>query len=246
MIMFIGNLNLFEKRKRLLIFCLVFFCLLIFIFSKPQAVKADMSVIISASGPYYLTNAQGKKLLPTFKSNEVVYVYYRYGLYIVRTTHGKKTQSSSPIRFVPTSGSILMKVNNMSKYNVFRGVLEVRYSTFSKLLWVIEEVYMQDYLKGVAEEPESYNYEAMKAGVVAFRSYAYANMYKDVFYSYEPFDISSSTSYQRYAGRDNWYIGYTRETHGTRPNKLARAVDATAGETIYFISGKTSSNCLFW
>ncbi len=221
-------------KIRLIIISIILPLVIIGYFAKPRPAKADMSVIISSTGPYYLTDVKGKKLLPTFKSNEIAYVYYKYGIYFVKTTYGNTAKTFSPLRFKPVSGSVLMKVNNMSKYNIFRGVLEVRYSNFSNLLWVIEEVYMQDYLKGVAEEPESYNYEAMKAGVVAFRSYAYANMHKDVFYSYEPFDISSSTSYQRYTGRDNWYIGYTRETHGTKPNKLSKAVDATAGQTIVY------------
>lgn len=134
--------------------------------------------------------------------------------------------ASSGQKVVPV-GTTILKVVDMPQYNQFRGILEIRFSPYTNLLWAINELPLEVYLKGIGEEPESRPHEFMKAAVIAYRSYALSAKRNHRHNLNEPFDISSSTDYVYYAGYDQWYIGYERETYGDNNNT---AVDETYGQ----------------
>ncbi len=221
-------------------------------------VQTGMRASIASTGEGYNVYL-GDSDATTMPAGNKTTVIYNGGTYYVSGTkedgRGWERTSTKPVRFVPFSGSLL-KVASMSDLNIFRGTLEVRYSPahrYSRIdqnipgyLWAINVVKMQQYLKGVAEEPDDFPTEAFKAGIIAFRTYAWAcklaGKYKE-----EPFDISSSTGYTHYDGDDQWYIGYKRETHAggpTPPNRMSNLVEKTEGRVVTY-GGKVARTPYF-
>lgn len=86
---------------------------------------------------------------------------------------------------------------------------------------VINDVNIEDYIKGVvpAEMPSSWEAEALKAQAIAARSYAMANLGKQAKYGY---DLKDDTS-------DQAYYGATAETEKTN-----KAVDDTKGIVLIY------------
>ncbi|HEV8682915.1 MAG TPA: SpoIID/LytB domain-containing protein [Actinomycetota bacterium] len=128
----------------------------------------------------------------------------------------------------------------------FRGTVEVGKASDGSL-FVIGELPFEDYLKGIAEVPRRWHMEALKAQVVAARSYAMVRLSRP---SDEAralrYDLCATTACQVYTG-----MGVEAGPWGDR---WVRAVEGTAGqvllyqgdpaETLYFSTsnGRTLGN----
>ncbi len=114
-------------------------------------------------------------------------------------TQGSTTTSKSIQRFTPSSG--VFTVSSWQKeFNRFRGTLECR--IIDDTLTLINELPLEDYLLGLAEEPDSEPPEKQKAFAVAARTYAlwYMNPSYRKFPG-KPYDGSDSPAeFQAYAG----------------------------------------------
>jgi len=145
-------------------------------------------------------------------------------------TNGQTINSSAPVRFVPSGGTILSEPDLPSYSRDFRGVLEANFSPKSSKLWVIDELPLEDYVKGIGEESEGLPAEEYKALAVAYRSYALSTLQRhrsDGSWG-EPFDLGSSTQWVApYAGSNQIYAGYHRETLGPL---LTQGEQATSGQ----------------
>jgi SpoIID/LytB domain protein len=108
----------------------------------------------------------------------------------------------------------------------FPGTIEVGVDTDGKL-FVIGELPFEDYLKGIAEVPRLWPAAALKAQVVAARSYALANMaYPDSTGDRLGYDLCATTSCQVYLG-----MGISGGPYGDR---WVDAVDDTAGRVLLY------------
>lgn len=126
----------------------------------------------------------------------------------------------------------------------YRGAVEVLRASDGSLT-LIGELPFEDYLKGIAEVPRSWPMEALKAQVVAARSYAASQLDPGGLY-----DLCATDACQVYMG-----MGVERGAHGRR---WVRAVEATEGEvllyrgepatTFYFSTsnGRTYTNQQVW
>jgi stage II sporulation protein D len=125
----------------------------------------------------------------------------------------------------------------------FDGTIEVGMDSAGKL-FVIGVLPFEDYLKGIAEVPRTWPVEALKAQVVAARSYALANLaYPDATGEALGYDICATDSCQVYRG-----MGISNGPYGDR---WVAAVDDTAGQallyqgrpadTLYFSTSKGST-----
>ena len=96
----------------------------------------------------------------------------------------------------------------------YRGKLMIR--NIGGKLTVVNDVELEDYLKGVvpSEMPSSWEFEALKAQAIAARSYALANLGKQAKYGY---DLKDNTEDQAYGGA-------SKET-----NRTTKAVEDTTG-----------------
>ena len=108
--------------------------------------------------------------------------------------------------------------------NVFRGTLEAR--IYKNKLIIINDLPLEDYLKGVAEVSNTAHPEKQKALAVVARSYAqYYLSQTNRKYSGAPFDGDDSpASFQKYLG-----YGYEK-----RSPKFSNAVIETAGITVQY------------
>jgi len=164
--------------------------------------------------------------------------------------------SEKPLRLVSTDPNGYFTILNYKfnprwnvniNYNQFRGTLEIRWAGKTGYLWVINELSMENYLKGMAEENDSSPVEFLKTMAVAERSYAYYHLKNPAKHEAGGFTVD--------AENDQVYRGYVREKMS--PNTVA-AAEATLGIVVtynnetaftpYFArsNGKTKSAKVVW
>jgi hypothetical protein len=192
----------------------------------------ESTVHLSATGRFRLLGGEGGTLAYFGPQESVAVQRGPDGGLSVLGASGQPITPGRAARFAPDGPGLLQAVD-LPEYNRFRGVLEVQFSPVSERLWVINELPTEEYLLGIGEEPESFPYAALKAAVVAYRSYALAAMRQRSGRSgQEPFHLVSQTAHvEPYTGANQWYVGHYRETLG--PN-LSRAVQETRGEVLTY------------
>ncbi|MDO8572014.1 MAG: SpoIID/LytB domain-containing protein, partial [bacterium] len=106
--------------------------------------------------------------------------------------------------------------------NTFRGLIEIRYVEATDRVWVVNELLLESYLKGIAETSNNSPYEYQKALIIAARTYAQYHINRNTKYSGE-FTMRSTD-------HDQVYRGYGAEVR--LPN-VARAVQDTRGVEVF-------------
>lgn len=115
--------------------------------------------------------------------------------------------------------------------NTFRGRIEVRTADDRKTMWVINELPIEQYLRGLAEVSNGQPIEYLKSLEVAARSYALWHQLNGGKHPTEHFDINATT--------DQVYRGYGFEMRSLDP--LA-AITATAGVVITHPAAVSDAN----
>ena len=116
---------------------------------------------------------------------------------------------------------ITASTDGIGSYNAFRGIVEIRRSSLSNNVWVVNILELEDYLKGIAEVPDNWPVESQKAQMVAARTFAAK---KRLAPRADIFDLYDDT-------RDQVYYGYNYEVQ--KPNLVA-AAEATRGLVIKY------------
>jgi len=138
-------------------------------------------------------------------------------------------------------------------YNQFHGAIEIVYSAKSNKVWAVNELNLEDYLKGIAEINEGDLAQHQKTIIVAARTYAYYYILKGGKRGTDEVYYLNNTS------SDQLYKGYTRET--VAPS-VVDAVNSTRGEIVAYsnapivtayssgapelVTGGTKSACSLW
>jgi len=115
--------------------------------------------------------------------------------------------------------------NPSLNYNQFHGAVEIVYSAKSNKVWAVNELDLEDYLKGIAEISQTDPIQHQKTMIVAARTYADYYILKGGKRGTDEVYILNSTS------NDQLYKGYARET--VAPAVVA-AVNATRGEMAFY------------
>lgn len=186
-------------------------------------------VNVTSATSYQAKTATGA-LLATLSAGTLSSVRYDNGTYSL-SLPGKTKKSQSPIRFVPSQGGIMEIANyenrpgwNLSlNDNAFRGVIEVNYAAETNRLWVINELPLESYLRGIAETSNSSPVEFQKALMVAARSYAYYHIQRNTKHAAEHFTVDATY--------DQVYRGYGFEQ---RSPTVTAAVKATRGKVVSY------------
>ena len=119
-------------------------------------------------------------------------------------------------KIVPTSASTRLTVYGPSgRYHAYRGTIVAQPS--GGLLYIINVLPIEDYLRGLGEVPSSWPLEAIKAQIVAARCYALTHMGSTALY-----DVDDTTRFQVYRGIDS------------ESGSQNAAVDQTAGEVLMY------------
>ncbi|MBT3704372.1 SpoIID/LytB domain-containing protein [Candidatus Peregrinibacteria bacterium] len=143
------------------------------------------------------------------------------------------TKSDNPYQVVAQDDAYLeiTNFNRTSSWNPnyndnkFRGSLELR--TVNNEYAVINELPLESYLRGLAEEPNGEAYEKIKAIMVAARSYAKFYMHYAEKFPGMPYHLNDDpASCQK-------YLGYGYEMRS--PN-ISKAVEETEGEVVTYMN----------
>lgn len=103
--------------------------------------------------------------------------------------------------FTITSYNRMVTWKGPKNFNAYRGKLEMRKGEKSDDVWVVNELLLSDYAKGISENSNGSPMEYLKAQSVAQVSYAYAIMQSN---KYGIFDVVATTG-------DQLYLGYNSE-----------------------------------
>lgn len=193
--------------------------------------ETNNEVIVTSTESSVEVRTAAGQLLETLSPGSTGRVAYANNLYEYGTGRTKQT-FSEPLRFIATTPNAILTITNFDRRrtrgtqfanNLFRDTLEIRYNPTKNRAWLINELGIESYLKGLAEAGNSHPAEFQKALNVAARSYAYFQMTNGGAYKKEGFDVD--------AYRDQVYWG---AEHESRQPKIAQAVEATRGQIITY------------
>lgn len=203
--------------------------------------ETDWEVKIgSQASDVELRDTDGKLLL-TIPRGSNVRAAYENDLYVYGSGTAEKT-SALPLRFVPVTANAVLEITNFDRRvtrgtsfanNTFRNVLELRYNSSKDRTWIINELPMEYYLRGLAETSNSSPTEYQKAILTAARTYAY--------YHYTHVSKHAKEGYLVDAYRDQVYWGYGQEE---RNPLITAAVEASRGYIVTY-QGATAITSYF-
>ena len=107
---------------------------------------------------------------------------------------------TSPMRAEPVDPATVTTVSNLadgSPFNQYRGALMIKNSGATGT-YLVNDINMEDYLRGLAEVPDSWPLEAIKAQVVAARTYAYRRVLNPPNPVFNVYDDTRSQVYNGY------------------------------------------------
>ena len=139
---------------------------------------ASAAVKIQANGPYILKDSENNVLATV--SGEESSIEFITGQYLVKAPNYSQSLNNY-VRFSSDNPDTIFEITSWSNPadwdntlndNKFRGTLEIRYSTSSRKIWVINELPLETYLRGLGEASGDQPKEYLKALVTAARTYA--------------------------------------------------------------------------
>ncbi|OGY31328.1 MAG: hypothetical protein A3C02_04645 [Candidatus Andersenbacteria bacterium RIFCSPHIGHO2_02_FULL_45_11] len=162
---------------------------------------------ITSNGKFQIREG-ADKVLATMNADQNIAVTWSGNMYHIRGS-GKKFDVSNKVRFVPLHGAI-MKIVNYSdpsvtypgkNYNRFRGIIEIRKCDGCNEMWAINELRVEDYLKGLGETSGEGPEEYVKALGIAARTYVlYHKIITGGRSESKDFDITNTPNDQIYRG----------------------------------------------
>lgn len=183
------------------------------------------SVLVTSNEAFTIYN--DSTALRGFSKGDLVRVYSTSKGFKVSSS-GFNTTVDGPVR---VSGGIIELVNFEQRPgwkpelndNRFRGSMEFR--RIDGELTMINELPLEDYLKGIGEVSDSTHTEKIKTILVLARSYAHYYMTQDEKFPGAPYHLDDSPE------RSQKYLGYGYELRS--PN-VSAAVDATEGQVVTY------------
>lgn len=175
----------------------------------------------------------GDEIVEILPAEEEVLLSYKNGKYFLKS-ESLELESKYFWRLQPAEDDGFFNIvgcgrtvfGRKQSYCAYRGTLEYRYATKSKMPYLINELPLEDYMKGIAEtdnnSPEGY----IKAVLVAARSYAYKNISSNPPTEKRLFDVFAST-------QDQLYLGYASEQKMPRVTQFSQE---TVGEMVTYKS----------
>lgn len=168
------------------------------------------------------------------KKNSVIKLRYdrSTGNYTVRSGSWKLT-TSLPVRVVPLKAQSIVTITNYENRpawdltlndNEFYAVIELQYATATDLIWVINELGIENYVQGIGEAGNENDSDYLKALLTAARSYAYYQYLYPTKHADEPYLLDGTANDQVYRG-----YGFTKRA----PN-IVTAVKQTRGRIVEY------------
>lgn len=170
----------------------------------------------------------------TVKKNSLIKLRYNRdtGNYVVRNGDWKLT-TTLPVRVVPVKPGSIATITNYENRptwdptlndNEFYGSIELQYADTTDSIWVINELGIENYLKGIGEAGNINDQDYLKALLTAARSYAYYHYLHPTKHADEPYLLDGTPNDQVYIG-----YGFTKRA----PN-IVEAVQNTRGRIVTY------------
>lgn len=184
--------------------------------------------VITGNGPFHIESAGN--IIARLTAYGAATVSYENNQYIIKIDN-QTLNSSAPPRFIPESSTIL-EIQNWTRlspgnaslnYNKFRGVLEPHW--YNNKLVTINELTIENYLKGTGEIKDSQPYEKLKAIIVVSRTYALFYVKQAEKFPGAPYNLTDDPE------TSQKYVGFASEQYA--PNTL-NAIADTAGEVVTY------------
>lgn len=198
--------------------------------------NTEEAIKIKANGSYEIRDQDDHLLLRQTQGEESEVVFdFSKSRQFVNIGGQRVINTDSYLRFVPQNEQVVLEISSYKNSptwnanlndNQFRGVLETRYADpadgGSGRFWMINELKMESYLKGLAEANDVSPAEFLKALLIAARTYA-------TYYALNPakhgiFTVTATEG-------DQVYRGYGMEK---RSLNLSKAVDDTKGMIVFY------------
>ncbi|MDD4607249.1 MAG: SpoIID/LytB domain-containing protein [Patescibacteria group bacterium] len=183
-------------------------------------------VKITGNGPYQVFDAENNLLFTQTQGEETEIIFdFDIQRYMVNVGGKRILMTDKYLRFIPLDNTILEITTNKTRdewgvYSRFRGKLELRYvPQDNNKFWVINELTMEDYLKGMAETGNVNPMAYLESMTIAERTYALYNILNPSRHQVRHFTLTSHPG-------DQYYRGYDRELMS--PN-VVQAVENTQG-----------------
>lgn len=194
--------------------------------------ETDDKVVITAEGSAMtVTDLAGETYFTVPQGGEVE-ALYKNGVYTAGYA-GSVITVTDGLRFVPSTPEAPLEISNFDRTvtrsgryadNSFRGVLEMRYNERRDRVWMINELPIEAYLRGMAESDDASPAEYLRAMSIAERTYAYYHLLANNKWDDEYFHISGYSW-------DQVYLGYDREM---RSDNITAASNETVGEVVTY------------
>lgn len=195
------------------------------------ATTDDRMRVRAVSGGFILQN--NGSIVCRFEARETVIVSYDRATGVSRATGpGCADQTSGVYVAVAPDGISPLELSDYSRPvswlpgandNTFRGKLELRYAKATDSVWIINELPVEWYLKGIAETSNSSPQEYQRALLTAARTYAMYHVRRGTKHADENYTVD--------AKYDQVYRGYGAEA---RDSNVVIAVDATRGQVVTY------------
>lgn len=192
--------------------------------------KSEEPVKFLSDFPYNVyAGTELKGILPAGEAATLKYQDSTYSF----TSASINFSSDNLIRLVPSDISNYFTLVNYERrvswkgnknFNVYRGVMEYKYSPKSDLPYVVNELPLDLYIAGIGETSGGAAMEYIKAILVAARSYAYYNINNGLPADKRTFDVYATTA-------DQLYLGYNSEVLMPR---VVQAQQVTYGEMVTY------------
>lgn len=198
--------------------------------------ETDDRVVVSCETDWKLYDGDGG-LLAELDADEPVEAYYKNSRYYYDRGEGTE-KTNSYLRFVPDEKNAVCTVENFDRTktrgaaypdNQFRNILEIRYNSAKDRTWLINELEVEMYLRGLAETSNISHLEFQKTLITVARTYALYHWERYTKHDEEYFHMNA------YAD-DQVYRGYGQEL---RTPRLTSSVEATEGVVVTY-DGKTA------
>lgn len=190
--------------------------------------ETDNEVYVTSNESDFELRDTSGKLLGEYVKGTKVRAAYEGGRY----SYGAGGTSVEPLRFVPKTDHAVMVISNFDRRvtrgsayanNSFRNVIEIRFNTSKNRTWVINELKMEAYLKGLAETSNLSHLEFQKALLTAARTYG--------LYHWERASKHAAEGFHVDAYLDQVYWGYDQEA---RTPNMSASIEATRGQIVTY------------
>jgi|GEM_PF-1118704 len=186
--------------------------------------------------PYEIRDDQGG-LLTLATAGDYLSVDFDFKLkrYFLIDSDGKRlSMTDQPLHFIARSPDTIFEIASWKNGpfwgmnvndNDYRGNIIIKYNSNTDRLWLINELSLEEYMKGMSEVPDSWPTEMLKAQQIAARTYAMFR-YINPKYTNSPDPDDDPIFTVRSTQADQVYRGYQAELRN--PNLVAAAA-ATRG-----------------